>query len=70
MLILRAGLYLEKLEKVGLRKMSTDFNPTNDRQRIQHVAYQRPELLRHPHTKEKLFNRSEDRRHAVVVMTV
>ncbi len=53
----RAGLFLSRLEKSGLRQMSTDFNPSNDRQRIQHVAFHRPELLRHPQTKEKLFNR-------------
>ena len=32
-------------------------SPETDRQRIQLVAYQRPELLRHPVTKEKLYNR-------------
>ncbi len=37
--------------------MSFDFTPGADRQRIQHVAFQRPELLRHPHTRDKLFNR-------------
>ncbi len=50
----RAALYLEG---ESVRPMSTDFNPSNDRQRIQHIAFHRPELLRHPHTKEKLFNR-------------
>ncbi len=53
----RAALFLEKAEKTGLRAMSTDFNPANDRQRIQHIAFHRPELLRHPSTREKLFNR-------------
>ena len=37
--------------------MSFDFTPESDRQRIQLIAYQRPELLRHPITKEKLYNR-------------
>jgi serine/threonine protein phosphatase PrpC len=37
--------------------MSYDFTPESDRQRIQMIAYQRPELLRHPITKEKLYNR-------------
>jgi len=35
-------------------QMSHDFSPDADRQRIQMVAYQRPELLRHPVTKEKV----------------
>ena len=37
--------------------MSFDFTPESDRQRIQLIAYQRPELLRHPITREKLYNR-------------
>ena len=37
--------------------MSFDFTPESDRQRIQMIAYQRPELLRHPITREKLYNR-------------
>ena len=37
--------------------MSFDFTPETDRQRIQFVAYQRPDLLRHPVTREKLYNR-------------
>ena len=37
--------------------MSFDFTPETDRQRIQLVAYQRPDLLRHPVTREKLYNR-------------
>ena len=37
--------------------MSFDFTPETDRQRIQWVAYQRPDLLRHPVTREKLYNR-------------
>ena len=37
--------------------MSFDFTPETDRQRIQWVAYQRPDLLRHPATREKLYNR-------------
>ena len=37
--------------------MSFDFTPETDRQRIQFVAFQRPDLLRHPVTREKLYNR-------------
>ena len=37
--------------------MSFDFTPETDRQRIQWVAYQRPDLLRHPVTREKIYNR-------------
>lgn len=51
----RAGLYHPKEPK--LVEMSFDFTPESDRQRIQWVAYQRPDLLRHPVTKEKLYNR-------------
>ena len=40
-----------------VREMSFDFTPETDRQRIQLVAYQRPDLLRHPVTREKLYNR-------------
>ena len=41
----------------ALIPMSYDFTPESDRQRIQLIAFQRPELLRHPVTKEKLYNR-------------
>ena len=51
----RAILFLPKEEDP--LEMSFDFTPESDRQRIQLVAYQRPELLRHPVTKEKLYNR-------------
>ena len=40
-----------------MREMSFDFTPETDRQRIQFIAYQRPDLLRHPVTREKLYNR-------------
>ncbi len=50
----RAAIYVDNSELIS---MSTDFTPLNDRQRLQHVAFQRPELLRHPKTKQKLFNR-------------
>ena len=40
-----------------VREMSFDFTPETDRQRIQFIAYQRPDLLRHPVTREKLYNR-------------
>jgi len=40
-----------------LRVMSYDFTPETDRQRIQWVAYQRPDVLRHPVTREKIYNR-------------
>ena len=43
--------------KSYLIPMSYDFTPESDRQRIQLIAFQRPELLRHPITKEKLYNR-------------
>ena len=51
----RAILFQPKLDDP--LEMSYDFTPETDRQRIQLVAYQRPELLRHPVTKEKLYNR-------------
>jgi serine/threonine protein phosphatase PrpC len=54
----RALATLEKEEKsTGWRQMSTDFTPETDRQRVQHIAFHRPELLRHPQSREKLFNR-------------
>jgi hypothetical protein len=51
----RAGVCLKSSS--SFRPLSTDFTPDSDRQRIQHIAFQRPELLRCPHTKEKLYNR-------------
>ncbi|TRY76263.1 hypothetical protein TCAL_02675 [Tigriopus californicus] len=51
----RAALYLPGHST--LHPMSRDHTPFSDRQRIQHIAYQRPELTRHPKTKEKLYNR-------------
>lgn len=51
----RAALYLPGNET--LHPMSVDHTPYSDRQRIQHIAFQRPELTRHPKTKEKLYNR-------------
>lgn len=51
----RAGVCLRSLPQ--FKPLSSDFTPESDRQRIQHIAFQRPELLRCPHTKEKLYNR-------------
>ena len=51
----RACIY--EPSKSFLIPMSYDFTPESDRQRIQLIAFQRPELLRHPITKEKLYNR-------------
>ena len=51
----RAGIY--DSSNPTLIPMSYDFTPESDRQRIQLIAFQRPELLRHPVTKEKLYNR-------------
>ena len=51
----RAGVCLRSLPQ--FKQLSSDFTPESDRQRIQHIAFQRPELLRCPHTKEKLYNR-------------
>lgn len=51
----RACIYNQN--ESALLPMSYDFTPESDRQRIQLIAYQRPELLRHPVTKEKLYNR-------------
>ena len=45
------------LQEPSLRQLSFDFTPESDRQRIQLVAYQRPDLLRHPVTRERLYNR-------------
>ena len=51
----RAGVCLRSERQ--FKQLSSDFTPESDRQRIQHIAFQRPELLRCPHTKEKLYNR-------------
>ena len=51
----RAGVCIKTAS--GFKPLSTDFTPESDRQRIQHIAFQRPELLRSPETKEKLYNR-------------
>jgi protein phosphatase 1H len=45
------------LQEPSIREMSFDFTPETDRQRIQFIAFQRPDLLRHPVTREKLYNR-------------
>ena len=49
----RATLYLGD----KMHQMSTDWTPMADRMRLQQIAFQRPELIRHPETKDKLFNR-------------
>eukprot|EP00095_Tigriopus_kingsejongensis_P001652 maker-scaffold801_size95070-snap-gene-0.20 protein:Tk01652 transcript:maker-scaffold801_size95070-snap-gene-0.20-mRNA-1 annotation:"hypothetical protein DAPPUDRAFT_323991" len=51
----RAGIYLPGRKE--LLPMSFDHTPLSDRQRIQHIAFQRPELLRHSQTQRKLYNR-------------